>query len=258
MAYTPTTWVDELPATTPVKYKISQAADGDIATNATIAVVTSITPGTPLNAANLNHMEQGIKSVTDDVVTVKSDMIDVQADVATLVATAEDSAPAIFTAYGDLFIGSSTPGVGEKLARGANEGMVLKVVNGLLVWTEDKFSINIPVGNGQDVIPTGLVAVAVQIPQSCTLEAVRAVSIGGVSGNFQLDIWKCTFANWPPTDANSITSSTPVVISSSTKSENTTLTNWTKSFAVGDWLCFYVDSVTSIKCAVVSMTGRKA
>lgn len=102
MAYTPTTWVDELPATTPVKYKISQAADGDIATNATIAVVTSITPGTPLNAANLNHMEQGIKSVTDDVVTVKSDMIDVQADVATLVATAEDSAPAIFTAYGDL------------------------------------------------------------------------------------------------------------------------------------------------------------
>lgn len=64
--YVPTNWEDEVPATTPVKYKISQASDGDIATDATIEVVTSITPGTPVNATNLNKIEQALEDAHAD------------------------------------------------------------------------------------------------------------------------------------------------------------------------------------------------
>jgi hypothetical protein len=60
MPYVPTNWTDEVPATTPVKYRISQASSGDVATDATIELVTSVIPGTPLNAENMNKQEDAI------------------------------------------------------------------------------------------------------------------------------------------------------------------------------------------------------
>jgi hypothetical protein len=60
MAYTKTTWVDEVPASTPIKYSINGDIEGEISASAEIAVVTGITPGTAVNAANLNHAETGI------------------------------------------------------------------------------------------------------------------------------------------------------------------------------------------------------
>lgn len=64
MAYTKTTWVDEVPAETPVKYKITDDTGGVIAASATIETVTSITAGTALTAANLNNIEEGLEAVT--------------------------------------------------------------------------------------------------------------------------------------------------------------------------------------------------
>jgi hypothetical protein len=76
MAYTKTTWVDEVPASTPIKYKISQSSDGDVATDATIEIVTSVTSGTPVNATNMNHIEDGIEAaVPKSLVTAIGDLI---------------------------------------------------------------------------------------------------------------------------------------------------------------------------------------
>jgi hypothetical protein len=62
MPYTPTVWSDEVPTSTPIKYKISQASDGDVCTDATIEIVTAVTAGTAVNAANLNKHETAIES----------------------------------------------------------------------------------------------------------------------------------------------------------------------------------------------------
>ena len=76
MAYTKTTWVDEVPASTPIKYKISQSSDGDVATDATIEIVTSVTSGTPVNATNMNHIEDGIEAaVPKSLVTAIGDLL---------------------------------------------------------------------------------------------------------------------------------------------------------------------------------------
>lgn len=74
MTYTKTTWADEVPNSSPVKYKISQTTDGDIATNATIEMVTPVTAGTPVSASNLNHLETGVYNaqVTADTAVDKS------------------------------------------------------------------------------------------------------------------------------------------------------------------------------------------
>lgn len=61
MPYTKTVWTDEVPATTPIKYKISQTTSGDITPSAEIELVTSVTAGTPVNATNLNKLETGVE-----------------------------------------------------------------------------------------------------------------------------------------------------------------------------------------------------
>lgn len=61
MSYTGTNWVDEIPATTPVKYRVKDNSDQILHDNVTIEVVTSVTPGTPLNASTLNKIETGIE-----------------------------------------------------------------------------------------------------------------------------------------------------------------------------------------------------
>lgn len=74
------------------------------------------------------------------------------------------------------------------------------------------------------------------------------------SGAIVVDIWKDTYANFPPTDADSITASAPPTIAASgVKSEDTTLTGWVKTGAAGDILRFNVDSCTSIQRALVSL-----
>ena len=119
-------------------------------------------------------------------------------------------------------------------------------VNGLIGST-DVFQIL--VDGGGSVIGVGTMAPMVEVPFNCTIAAVRMYS--SVIGSITIDIWKTNYAGAPPTDANSITASTPAKITSSIKGEDTVLTGWTKTLAKGDLLKFNVDSITS--CTFVSL-----
>ena len=84
----------------------------------------------------------------------------------------------------------------------------------------------------------------IEVPFDCTI--VAAVLLADASGSIVIDVWKDSYANFPPTDADTITSATPPTITTATKSEDTTLTGWTTSLTKGDILRFNVDSVTTI------------
>lgn len=86
--------------------------------------------------------------------------------------------------------------------------------------------------------------VYVSVPFDCTL--VEATALADVSGSAVVDVWKDTYANYPPTDADSITASAPVTISSATKSTDATLTGWTTTVTAGDVVAFNVDSCSTI------------
>lgn len=78
MAYTKTTWVDEVPDSTPVKFSINGDVEGEISASAEIDLVTGVTPpGTPVNAANLNKIETGIEDahITADAAIPKSTLV---------------------------------------------------------------------------------------------------------------------------------------------------------------------------------------
>jgi hypothetical protein len=88
------------------------------------------------------------------------------------------------------------------------------------------------------------------IPFAGTITGARLLA--DQSGSIVVDIWKDTYANYPPTSGDSITASAKPTISSATKANDTTLTGWTTSISAGDTLRFNVDSCTTIqRCTVV-------
>jgi len=104
------------------------------------------------------------------------------------------------------------------------------------------------IDGGGAVITTGIKQ-PVQIDFACTI--VSATVIADQSGSIVVDIWKDTYANYPPTDADSITASAPPTLSSAAKSTDSTLTGWTKAISAGDILMPNVDSITTCTWAVV-------
>jgi len=71
--------------------------------------------------------------------------------------------------------------------------------------------------------------------------------LGDQSGSIVVDIWKDTYASFPPTDGDSITAAAPPTITTAQKSQDSTLTGWTKALSAGDILAFNVDSCATVE-----------
>lgn len=110
------------------------------------------------------------------------------------------------------------------------------------------------IDGGGATITTGIKG-DLEIPFGCTILA--ATLLADQSGSIVIDVWKDTYANFPPADADSITASAPPTISTATKSQDSTLTGWTTSISAGDILRFNVDSITTIQRVLVSLKVRK-
>lgn len=95
----------------------------------------------------------------------------------------------------------------------------------------------------------------IRLPFAGTI--ISAALAADVSGSIVVDIWKDTYANFPPTNADSITASAPPTISSAQKDLDTTLSGWTTAFVAGDFLAFNVDSCTTITRVTLTLTVRR-
>lgn len=115
-------------------------------------------------------------------------------------------------------------------------------------------AITLIIDGGGIVIATGVKGY-LEIPFACTI--TRATALADQSGSVVVDIWKDTYANFPPVDADSITAAAPVTISGATKSQDVVLTGWTKSIAAGDILAFNVDSAATITRVTISLIVTK-
>lgn len=110
------------------------------------------------------------------------------------------------------------------------------------------------IDGGGSAITTGIKG-DFSVPAGCTITSVTALA--DQSGSIVVDIWKDTYANFPPTDADSITSAAPVTISSATKATDSTLTGWTKTLSAGDTLRFNVDSATTVTRVTIEIRVTK-
>lgn len=115
--------------------------------------------------------------------------------------------------------------------------------------------IAVIIGNGVDVISTGVVG-SLEIPFACTINQVTLLA--DQSGSIVVDIWKDTYANYPPTVADTITASAKPTLSAAEKSQDSTLTGWTTSISAGDILRFNVDSATTVTRVTLSLKVTKS
>lgn len=115
-------------------------------------------------------------------------------------------------------------------------------------------AIEFVIGGGEEVITTGQKG-HFRIPFDCTIQ--KAALLADQSGDIVIDIWKDTYANFPPNDADSITASTPLTLDSTQKSEDSMLTGWTKGITAGDILAFNVDSATAVQRVTVYLKIRR-
>lgn len=106
-----------------------------------------------------------------------------------------------------------------------------------------KRTFGLTVDGGGAAITTGIKG-DVRLPIGGTI--TRVTMLADQTGSAVVDIWRDNYANFPPTAADSITASAKPTISSANKSEDTTLTGWSASFAAGDIFRFNVDSASTI------------
>lgn len=90
-----------------------------------------------------------------------------------------------------------------------------------------------------------------EIPFACTITGWTILA--DRSGSIVVDVWKDTYANFPPDVGDTIAGSEKPTISAAQKGQDLTLTTWTTAITAGDILAFYVDSVTDIERVTISL-----
>jgi hypothetical protein len=105
-------------------------------------------------------------------------------------------------------------------------------------------------GSGAIVVPT--FDIPVRCPVKGVIVGVSVLTEGG-TGSCVIDIWKDTYANFPPTSGDSICGSNKPTIVTGSKYEDTVLTGWTTTVNAGDVLRFHLDSSTTFKMIAVQV-----
>lgn len=121
-------------------------------------------------------------------------------------------------------------------------------------WVDQFVSITFIFTAGGVTIPTGI-AGSLTIPFNCQI--TEWTLLGDQTGSIVVDIWKDTYANYPPTVADTITGSAKPTISTSNKAQSSTLTGWTTTINSGDILRFNVDSVALLTFVTLSLKVRR-
>lgn len=116
-------------------------------------------------------------------------------------------------------------------------------------------TVGITIDGGGSAITTGVKGY-VEVPYSGTIEGWTI--LGDTSGSIVVDVWKDTYANYPPTDPDSIAGTELPTISAATKGQDLALSSWGTTVTAGDVIGFNVDSATTITRATLVIRIRKS
>lgn len=105
-------------------------------------------------------------------------------------------------------------------------------------------TIGLVIDGGGSAITTGVKGY-VRVPYDCTVTAWDLVA--DQSGSIVIDVWKDTYANYPPTVADTIAGTEKPTLSAAIKNQDTSLSTWTTTLAEGDYLGFNVDSAATVQ-----------
>jgi hypothetical protein len=117
------------------------------------------------------------------------------------------------------------------------------------------YPITLVLDGGGSAITTGAKTWVV-VPYSGTITQWDITS--DQTGSIVIDVWKDTYANYPPTVADTIAGSEKPTLSSAIKNQDSDLGTWTTSISAGDILKFNVDSVSTVEKVVLVLYVTKS
>jgi hypothetical protein len=159
---------------------------------------------------------------------------------------------ATLTTRGDLLYAGADAAL-TRLAVGA-DGEVLRSDGTDPVWEDDDYTIQFIIDGGGSAITTGQKGHA-EVPASGVIEGWTILA--DQSGSIVVDVWKDTYANFPPTVADTIAGSEKPTLSTAQKNQDLALGTWTTTVTKGDIIAFNVDSITTVERVLVSIRVRK-
>jgi hypothetical protein len=220
----------------------------DTGTDATIPAATATDAGVMTAAMEVKLAGiEALADVTDAAnVNAAGAVMESDYDAQTVLIAVVDNTPAPVTIGASTFVGRKATG---------NAG-TLTAAEARAVLNVGDFTLFVDVDGGGATIATGTVKGDYTADFAFTI--VGWTLLANQSGSIVFDIWKDTYANYPPTVADTITASAKPTISSATKGQSTTLTGWTTSVASNDTLRFKIDSVTNIQHVTLALKCTRA
>lgn len=123
------------------------------------------------------------------------------------------------------------------------------------IFLDDAYdTLQIIIDGGGVAITTGVKADLV-VPYNCTVLGWDI--FGNASGSIVVDVWKDTYANFPPTVADTITGTEKPTLSSAAKNQDTSLSSWTTTLSRNEILRFNVDSAATVTRVTLSLRVKR-
>ena len=144
----------------------------------------------------------------------------------------------------DRLLGRDTAGTGGVEQLTLSSGLGFTGAGGIQMTTNQRIDfLRYTLFQNGAVLTTGIKG-DLSVPYSATIASVTLLA--DQSGSIVVDIWKDSYANYPPTVADTITAAAKPTISATTKYTDSTLTGWTTALTAGDTLRFNIDSVSTV------------
>lgn len=116
-----------------------------------------------------------------------------------------------------------------------------------LATNQNISTIGITIDGGGSVITTGVHGF-IPVEFACTINqwTLLSTDASATVGSIVIDVWKDTYANYPPTVLDTIAGSELPTLSSVNKNQDTSLSTWTTSVTAGDIIGWNVNSATTV------------
>ena len=152
------------------------------------------------------------------------------------------------SATGGVNFNTITAGTGVTVTNG--HGTITLAATGAGYVTEIVYVID----GGGSVISTGQKGF-MEIPFAMTITGWTLT--GDQTGSIVVDVWKTSYAGFPPSVANTITGADIPTITSAQKNQNNAVTLWNTALAAGDIIAYNVNSASSITRVMLSIKATK-
>lgn len=198
---------------------------------------------------DVNKSDDEIAAIETELGTnLKGGYADVKARIVAIEGVASGKMTNPMNTGGDIIYGGAS-GAPTRLAKGTNL-QVMRQASDIPAWQDDEKELIFIIDGGGSAITTGEKG-HLEIPFKCEIQ--RVTTLADQSGSIKIDIWKDTYANFPPTDDDTICGGNEPEISSATKDQDATLTDWTKTINAGDILAFNVDSASTVTRVTIAL-----